>query len=209
MHAPVNQCSSACNCLVCKISAKTWNASECSKAYIDMIYFSELSTVDKVPDFINTCIESVYNTYVKDLVGLLLHLLHFQSFRISSCCRLFAKHMLSCTQHVNGYYRVHVVWSANRYCINGFILCNNLVIRYSLTNPVFFNTFFCSFLYYVAEVYYFCIFAFQICRYMGSMRNSAASDYPHPDLAQIDHSLILDILTEHHNSNLSCILCQL
>ena len=102
VNAPVDQRAAAGDGLGGKGTAQTGNGTVRTEADVNMVDVAQLAIINDLLDQVHIVVETVDHADVQHLAGLMLCLLHFQSFRIGTGCRLFAQHMLARPEAIDG-----------------------------------------------------------------------------------------------------------
>ena len=176
MNAPVDKNAAAGDFLGGKGTAEPRNGAVSTEADIDVINFAELAGLDKLAQLVYAGIEAIDNADIEYLAGFVLSFLHELCFGISSCGRLFAKHVFACFKSIDGYLGVHSVGSADRNCFDLGIVQSDVVIFDSGAAVVLFDTLFGLFPDDIAEILYLDIGVRHIGGNMRIVCDTAAAD---------------------------------
>ena len=106
----------------------------------------------------------------------MLHLLHFQCFRIGSCSRFFTQHMLACAHCVDCDRRMHLVRRADGHRFYLRVSQYVMIIFHCDSAAVLLYRLFCALRDNIAEIFDFHIFIFHISRDMCAVRDRSAAN---------------------------------
>ena len=120
-------------------------------------------------------IESVAYADIENSARLVGDLLHFERFAENSRCGLFAENVFARIHKVNRYYGMKIVMSADRDRVELRVVQKIVIILNCRSAAVFFNTHSRLLGNYIAEIYDFNIFIFQISRNMRGVRDISAA----------------------------------
>ena len=176
MDTPVDQRAAARNRLGGKCAAQAGDGTVGTEAGINMEHFAQLAGIDILFDQVDSGVEAVDHTDVQNLAGLMLDLLHLQSFCVSPGSGLLAQHILAGPQSVHGNDRMHVVGRADRNCLNFGVVQSHMVICDSLTAAVLLHSGLGTLRDNVAEINDFRIRIVHVRGNMSAVCNGTATD---------------------------------
>ena len=153
MYTPVNQRTTACYFFRCKRTAKSRNRTKCTKTQINMIYLAQTSVLNILPNQVYHIVKPVHDADIQGHSRFMLYLLHFQRFRIGSCCRLFTEYMLARTHRVDRNNCMHPIGRTNRDCFHFRIFQYPMIILHCNAAAIFFYCCLCALRNNIAEIF--------------------------------------------------------
>ena len=189
MHAPVDQRAAARDLLGGESTAQAGNGTPSAERNVNVINVTKHALLNELSDLVDSRVEAVDNTDVEHLARFVLCILHQLGLGIGSCSGLFAKHVLTVLQKVNGNGGVHTVGCANGNRFDLGIVQNVVIIHDGSAAAVLFNGSLCLFGDDVAEILDLHLGIVHVSGNMCAVCDRTAADHGNLDLAHKSASL--------------------
>ena len=176
MHAPVNQRAAAGDCLGGESAAQAGDGAMGTERSVDVEHFAQLAALDIFTDQVHGVVEAVHHADVQRHAGFMLHLLHFEGLGIGAGGGLFAQHVLSGLEEIDGDGGMDGVGRADGDRLDLGIVQDLVIIIHGFAAAVFFHGGVGAFGDDVAEPLDLHVGVFHVRRDVGAVGDGAAAD---------------------------------